>query len=132
KLLARALDEEAGQSEPMVWRAAAERRVQRWREPVSPTTPRALRDDGVYIITGGMGGLGLLFARAILAGAKQTRVVLCGRSSLTDAMRAELASLKRAEYRVADLSEQSQVEALLTEVRSAFGRVDGILHSAGV
>src|SRR5262249_44963050 len=44
--------------------------------------PIAFRDHGVYLITGGMGGLGLLFAEEILSRTRQARVVLTGRSAL--------------------------------------------------
>ena len=41
-----------------------------------------LKEDGVYLITGGLGGLGVLFAREILARARHASIVLTGRSEL--------------------------------------------------
>src|SRR5262249_20060503 len=55
--------------------------------------PIVFKDRGVYLITGGLGGLGLLFTREILAETSEARVVLTGRSALTpekDALLEEL------------------------------------------
>src|SRR5260370_30632236 len=44
--------------------------------------PIAFQDHGVYLITGGLGGLGVLFAKEILEQTGQGRVVFTGRSAL--------------------------------------------------
>ena len=41
------------------------------------------KDQGVYLITGGMGGLGFLFTKEILKQTTQSRIILTGRSVLT-------------------------------------------------
>ena len=51
------------------------------------------RDGGVYLITGGAGGLGLLFAEAIAKQARDTTLILTGRSALSEGARARLAGL---------------------------------------
>ena len=44
------------------------------------------KDRGVYFITGGMGGLGRLFAKAIAKSCKQSILILTGRSMLNAEM----------------------------------------------
>ncbi|MCX5214354.1 SDR family NAD(P)-dependent oxidoreductase [Kitasatospora sp. NBC_00240] len=113
------------------------REVLRWREeePAGPTVGAAWKDGGVYLITGGAGGLGAVFARDIAAGVREPRIVLAGRAprdAQKDALLAELTGLgARAVYEQADAAVRDDVEALVARVRAAHGRIDGILHSAG-
>ncbi|MGA1823079.1 MAG: thioester reductase domain-containing protein [bacterium] len=94
-----------------------------------------LQDKGVYIITGGAGGLGLIFAE-YLAKRVKARLVLTGRSELSDekkAMIQELESLgSEIVYIKADISKRKDVENLITETKHRFGGIQGIIHSAGV
>ena len=98
--------------------------------------PIVFKDGGVYLITGGLGGLGLLFTREILARTGQARVVLTGRSALTPEKDALLEGLSghagRVSYRQVDVAELEQVEQLICAIREEYGRLDGVLHSAGV
>ncbi|ELR72054.1 Malonyl CoA-acyl carrier protein transacylase [Fulvivirga imtechensis AK7] len=94
-----------------------------------------LKEKGVYIIAGGAGGLGLIFAQ-YLAKEYQARLVLTGRSALSDERNAELEKLREAGaevlYLQADISRFDEAERLVNETKSAFGPVNGIIHSAGV
>jgi polyketide synthase PksN len=98
--------------------------------------PIVFKDGGVYLITGGLGGLGLLFTREILAKTSQARVVLTGRSALTPEKDALLEGLSgnagRVSYRQIDVAELEQVEQLIGAIREEYGRLNGVLHSAGV
>ncbi|WP_437923086.1 SDR family NAD(P)-dependent oxidoreductase [Sorangium sp. So ce291] len=100
-----------------------------------PTAELPLRADGVYLVTGGSGGLGMLFARH-LASTYRARLALSGRAPLDDdrrAMLAELASLGgRAVYVRADVGDAADTRRLIAAVDSEFGRLDGIFHCAGV
>ncbi|MGD0098084.1 MAG: SDR family NAD(P)-dependent oxidoreductase [Terracidiphilus sp.] len=114
------------------------RLVQRWDivSAVAETAPIALQDDGVYLITGGTGGLGVLFASEILAQARDARVVITGRSSLDAERSARIEALNaqpgRVSYRQLDLCDPGAVRELITAVRSEYGRLNGILHCAGM
>jgi acyl transferase domain-containing protein/enoyl-CoA hydratase/carnithine racemase/acyl carrier protein len=105
------------------------RQLLRWQEleAETDTSPAAFRDDGVYLITGGMGGLGLLFAEEILGQTAAARVVLTGRSPEA---RAVLDG--RVSYRQADLENADQVHDLIVAVTAEFGQLTGILHCAGM
>ncbi|MBO0856872.1 MAG: SDR family NAD(P)-dependent oxidoreductase [Chloracidobacterium sp.] len=90
---------------------------------------------GVYLITGGARGLGFIFARR-LAQEKSARIALVGRSELSAEIRAKLESLKKigaeAIYLKADVTKQAEVEAVVNQIKTRFGRINGLIHSAGV
>ncbi len=105
-------------------------------EPGSGTeNPLPLKEKGVYVITGGAGGLGLIFAR-YLAQQVKARLALVGRSPAGMVKEAELESLRQlgAEvvYLQADVSRRGEAEEVIRTVKSRFGQVDGMIHSAGV
>ncbi|MFI1761427.1 SDR family NAD(P)-dependent oxidoreductase [Streptomyces sp. NPDC020800] len=116
------------------------REVLRWRElagaPAGSDVAAAWQDAGVYLITGGAGGLGVLFARDIAARVRGARIVLTGRGALDESREAVVAELRasgaEATYEQVDVTDRAQVEALVRRVRDAYGRLDGVLHSAGV
>jgi polyketide synthase PksN len=94
-----------------------------------------VRHRGAYIITGGAGGLGLIFAEH-LAKTFQARMVLSGRSAPKPEIEATLDALRAAgaevEYVQADVSRRDDVERLVATCRDRYGAVHGIVHSAGV
>jgi phthiocerol/phenolphthiocerol synthesis type-I polyketide synthase E len=139
--------------------AVAVRRGRRWRrdyQPVSvpaPGDPAAgLRERGVYLVTGGLGGLGLAVAED-LARRVRARLVLIGRTGLpprpewddvlrrgggTDRAGRAVTAVRRIEAaggEVLVLAADVTDVAALGRVRAAaldrFGRLDGILHAAG-
>ncbi|MGW7688466.1 SDR family NAD(P)-dependent oxidoreductase [Streptomyces asiaticus] len=100
------------------------------------TAPGAapVRPFGTYLITGGLGALGLETARYLTAkGARH--LALVGRSAPGPDAEEALASLRtRAEVTVfaADVSERAAVEDLLTRVERCLPPLAGIVHAAGV
>ncbi len=127
----------AGAHEPLLRQGEAGRAVPRWARvgPADPSPP-AFRDGGVYLITGGLGGLGLLFAREILARTADARVVLTGRGEIDATQAGRLEALAAhggvATYRRMDPADAAQTRDTIAAVRAEFGRLDGILHSAGM
>src|SRR5213594_535681 len=114
------------------------RHVSRWEVvPEDPETPPiAFKDDGVYLITGGLGGLGVVFAREILEQTREARLVLTGRSALSpekqrlvDGLSTEAGQLS---YRQVDLGDLDQVEQLIAAIQAEYGQLTGILHCAGM
>ena len=97
-------------------------------DPVPEGAP--WREEGVYLITGGAGGLGRIFASDIIRSSAQARVVLVGRSELAEFERLRLSP--RLEYRCADVSQQDDVEELIRWLKDKFGRLDGVIHAAGI
>lgn len=112
------------------------RRIESWPTPEPDTfTSTPVRHRGAYIITGGAGGLGVIFAEH-LAKEFQARLVLSGRSALKSDTEATLDALRAAgaevEYVQADVSRREDVERLVATCRERYGAVHGIVHSAGV
>ncbi len=114
------------------------RLIASWREV--ETSPTALKvpwkDQGVYLISGGAGGLGLIFAEEIAHKVKDTTLILTGRSLLNEAQQARLKALEalgaRVIYRQIDVTHKKAVDGLVQEIRTDFGGIHGIIHSAGV
>ncbi|MFZ5635022.1 MAG: SDR family NAD(P)-dependent oxidoreductase [Pseudomonadota bacterium] len=109
----------------------------RWREAPADVEPMPdYAANGVYLITGGLGALGLLFARDILDRAPGAHVVLGGRSVLTEERRPLLEALAgdrgRASYRQIDLEDAADVARAVSAIVAERGRLDGVLHSAGM
>ncbi len=104
-------------------------------EPGTAPDVIGLKDEGVYLITGGAGGLGLLFAE-YLAKQYKARLVLTGRSTLSAEREAKLDELRTfgAEvlYVIADVSDREAVRNLIAQSKARFGELHGVIHSAGV
>ncbi|HEX8619469.1 MAG TPA: SDR family NAD(P)-dependent oxidoreductase, partial [Thermoanaerobaculia bacterium] len=130
--------EKTGALEPFVRYEHRLREVLRWREDFDwrQEAPVAFNDSGVYLITGGTGALGALFAREILNRTREAKVVLTGRSPLSPEKAAFLDGLSlqpgRVTYQQVDLGHIDRVTALVEAIREQYGRLDGILHSAGM
>lgn len=94
------------------------------------------RDQGVYLITGGAGGLGLIFANEIAHQTKEAVLILTGRSPLDDRKMSQLQELQqsgaRVVYKQADITEKEAVHALTEEIQKEYGSLNGIIHSAGI
>lgn len=120
-----------GQAERMHWSQLA---TDGAMDETTPALP--WKDGGVYLITGGAGGLGRLFAHEILARTQDAVVVLSGRSALTDELRSALDELAagrgQIHYVAADISDAQQVEKLIQNIQQNHGGLNGILHAAGV
>ncbi|HEU4408796.1 MAG TPA: beta-ketoacyl synthase N-terminal-like domain-containing protein [Polyangiaceae bacterium] len=112
----------------------------------------APRRHGTYLITGGLGGMGLVFAEH-LARAYGAALVLVGRTPLPERSRwSELAAsgdpspaaraarqvleLERLGARVmpaaADVADAGRMREVLAEARARFGPLHGVIHAAGV
>ncbi|SFD21717.1 amino acid adenylation domain-containing protein [Chitinophaga sp. CF118] len=89
-----------------------------------------IKEGGVYLITGGAGGLGLIFA-AHISRIPNTRIILTGRSRLTEEKLAALAKIPNTEYYSCDITDKAAVEALINTIRKNYNQLDGIIHSAG-
>ena len=102
--------------------------------------PVAFKDGGVYVITGGLGGLGRLLTQEIVARAPMAQVIVTGRGEADgESVRGALSALRgqvlRAEavsYRRLDLQSAVQVREELLSIRAEHGRLDGIVHGAGM
>jgi len=114
---------------------------------------RAYREKGVYLLTGGMGGIGMLLA-SHLARIAQARLVLTHRSEFpqkdqwnvwltshsedneTSRKIRKLISLEEmgAEVTIfrADVGDEEQMRSVFDRVFDQYGRIDCVIHLAGV
>ena len=144
---------------PISERVIAYRGHNRWLQTFEPVrleesieTPR-LRKTGVYLITGGLGGIGLVLAKH-LAEAVQAKLVLTGRSAFpareewsswletheeTDSTSRKIRQVQElealgAEVLVisADVADLSQMREAITQAQQQFGQLHGVIHAAGV
>ncbi|ASI68651.1 polyketide synthase [Diaphorobacter nitroreducens] len=112
-----------------------------------------IRRQGVYLITGGLGGIGLTLARH-LAQRWRARLVLIGRTALPprdawqalvaigsqdDALSAQVRSLLELEslgsevlVLQADVEDTAQMRSAIEAARLRFGSIDGAIHAAGI
>ncbi|MEU1463181.1 SDR family NAD(P)-dependent oxidoreductase [Streptomyces sp. NPDC005727] len=122
--------------EPEVRHRDGRRMVRRLTEVPPRPAPTPWREGGVYLVTGGVGGLGLIVARDIAAAVGTATVVLTGRSPLTDAQRSELDALRAAgltvDHQRVDVTDHDALARLLAHVAAEHGSLTGVLHSAGV
>ncbi len=161
KLLIDVIDDSSLEpSRPAVPPPSAYRNGHRWVEAFEPLPvdapsgmPARLRERGVYLITGGLGGLGLLVAR-FLAETVKARLILVGRSDVPDrtewtswltshaeddSTSARIRSLQDLEslgaevfVAQADVSDRAAMERAVADARTRFGTVHGVFHVAGV
>ena len=140
----------SGSNEPTVAYRGGHRWVQGF-DKLGLTTPRApvLRVGGTYLITGGLGDVGLALAEAIARSAR-ANLVLVGRSEIpasgdwttwiaahghqdpTSRKLSRMQELERLGTRVrparADVSNATQLRAVIDQVHTEFGPLHGVIH----
>ncbi|WP_369211093.1 type I polyketide synthase [Streptomyces flavofungini] len=114
----------------------------------------ALRDDGVYLVTGGLGGVGLALAEHIATSVDRPVLGLLGRSALpapgtwdaylsahddadtTSVLIKRLRHLQSLGARLvlprADVTDEEQMRRAVGEVRAVGGPLNGVVHAAGL
>jgi acyl transferase domain-containing protein len=95
--------------------------------------PARIRADATYLITGGLGSIGLRSAEWLVQrGARH--LMLVGRRG--PAAAAAIEALRQAgahvEIRTADVSRKEEIDAVLSEIKLQMPRLAGVLHAAGV
>ncbi|MGL4201063.1 MAG: SDR family oxidoreductase, partial [Enterobacter roggenkampii] len=89
------------------------------------------RERGVYLITGGAGGLGRIFAEEIIRCVSQAQVVLTRRSPPDEETLRRL-SETGVIYRQVDVADRAAFSALTDEIVTRYGGLHGVIHCAGV
>jgi acyl transferase domain-containing protein len=115
--------------------------------------PGRVRDGGVYVITGGLGNIGLVLAETLSRLASGVRIALLGRSAfpardewddwlasetLDNSVTGRIRRLMGVEALGAtvrvfsvDASDAEQMAATFDEIEAALGPVNGVIHGAG-
>ena len=119
-----------------------------------PAVSSPWKPGGVYLITGGLGGIGLTIAAHIARAVRGVRIVLVGRSALpveatwdevlaspvtTPIVRRRIEAIREmradgAEVLVAcaDVTDVRAMGEVVNAVRTQWGRITGVVHSAGI
>jgi PfaD family protein len=123
-----------------IWREIEESKP--YSKLASATNDLPWKENGIYLITGGVGGIGLIFAEEILRQASAAQLILTGRSILTKERLKVFNELQikyqanngrpRVGYKQVDVSDQLAVETLISSVKQEYRQLDGVIHSAGV
>jgi NAD(P)-dependent dehydrogenase (short-subunit alcohol dehydrogenase family)/acyl carrier protein len=129
------------------------RKYERFRIDEGTPKRRHFRERGVYLITGGLGSIGLLLA-SHFAKTVHARLVLTSRHGLParedwddyidrtpqeDPVRGQLLALKGVESAggeiltvVADAEDEAQMQSAIDLTYRRFGELHGVLHAAGI
>ncbi|QIS14175.1 type I polyketide synthase [Nocardia arthritidis] len=94
-----------------------------------------IRPAASYLITGGLGGVGLAIARWLIAQGART-ILLNGRSELADQGRSTIAALAagpaEVHYVRGDVADPHQADEVIERIRREFPPLRGLVHAAGV
>jgi acyl transferase domain-containing protein/7-keto-8-aminopelargonate synthetase-like enzyme len=106
------------------------------REAAPSTEAARLSKDAVVLVTGGAKGVGLSLAKA-LAKEHGCTVALAGRSAPSEdvaraAAQVKAAGAKACTYHLLDARDAGSVRAAVAAVKAAHGRLDAVVHAAGV
>ena len=116
-----------------VWVTLPEDPAARRPEPAE-RQPAGLRDDRTYLVTGGLGGLGLATARKLAAlGARHLTLVSRGGKPAPEAAELLAGLAEEAEVDIvrADLGRAEDVARLVRHIESGPHSLGGIVHAAG-
>ena len=113
-----------------------------WNEPRLVPAEQAPRSDVVrpradssYLITGGLGGVGMALAEWLTDGGAGC-VLLNGRSEPDQDARAAMAALRRdgveVQYIRGDVADPVSAAAMFERIRNEFAPLRGVIHAAGV
>jgi NAD(P)-dependent dehydrogenase (short-subunit alcohol dehydrogenase family)/acyl carrier protein len=99
----------------------------------NPRVP-GIRSDATYLITGGLGALGLAYARDLVdRGARH--IALMGRRGPDEAAAQTISRMREianVEVFSADVSQPGDVDTLLTRIARVMPPIKGVLHAAGI
>ncbi|HLO89367.1 MAG TPA: SDR family NAD(P)-dependent oxidoreductase [Nostocaceae cyanobacterium] len=110
-------------------------RLVRQRQPDLLAEPLRFQSDATYLMTGGLGGLGLKVAQW-MAERGARHLVLVGRSGASATANEVLKALEQEGVQVvvaqADVSQEEQILRVLTNISQNMPPLRGIIHGAGV
>ncbi|MBU8854954.1 SDR family NAD(P)-dependent oxidoreductase [Bacillus sp. FJAT-26377] len=99
------------------------------------TIKNYLKEFGTYIITGGIGGLGLIFAEYLVK-TYNADLILVGRSAINKDQQRKIRELKSSGSRIiyiqCNIADRESVENLVFKIKSSVEKVNGVIHAAGV
>jgi NAD(P)-dependent dehydrogenase (short-subunit alcohol dehydrogenase family) len=94
----------------------------------------SIRPDATYLITGGMGALGLAFARDLASRGARHLALLGRRQPSADARKAisEIREAAAVEVFPCDVSAPTDLDSVVTRIEQTMPPLRGVLHAAGI
>jgi acyl transferase domain-containing protein/pimeloyl-ACP methyl ester carboxylesterase len=106
-------------------------RLVRLQHVIVPAVPIVFHGDATYLITGGLGGIGLRIAQWMMECGSR-HLVLVGRTSLSEEARSVVREIEmagaRIDIRLLDVADEASVR---TVIREFAPKLRGIMHAAG-
>ena len=125
----------AGREAQIAFRGATRYIARLARQPLLTATSVAFQADATYLISGGLGGLGLRLARWMAAQGAQ-HLTLVGRSPASTRAAHVLQELEQSGVDIhivqADVSDESQIDRVLAAIAATPFPLRGIIHAAGI
>jgi myxalamid-type polyketide synthase MxaE and MxaD len=126
----------AGDGEDQIaWREGKRLVARLERGDLEPAEAPTFDVEGSYLITGGLGGLGLSVARWLVASGAR-HILLLGRNDPSDQAREAIHAMTEAGAEVrtwrADVARAADVERALAHLNENMPQLRGIIHAAGV
>jgi NAD(P)-dependent dehydrogenase (short-subunit alcohol dehydrogenase family) len=111
------------------------RKYERVHLPAPAAIPKRLKERGVYLITGGAGGIGMAVAK-YLAETCRARLILTKKTAVqSERITRDILEVERlggtAEIVVADVTDREEMRKVIDETLRKFNSIDGVIHAAG-
>ncbi|HEU4768592.1 MAG TPA: SDR family NAD(P)-dependent oxidoreductase, partial [Pyrinomonadaceae bacterium] len=119
----------------IVYRAGLRHVARLVRSPIPQNDPLRLKESATYLITGGLGGLGLECAGWMIDhGARH--IALASRRSMSDELQAKISHWQKQGANIqvfqTDVTNEDQVKDLIAGIEQSMPPLKGIVHAAGV
>ncbi|REC60783.1 hypothetical protein DRF65_19435 [Chryseobacterium pennae] len=92
----------------------------------------SFRPEGVYLITGGFGSLGIQLAQHISRNYPTATIILSGRRTANAKQQELLSDQPSWRYIQTDVNDTVSVERLISQIKEEYGYLTGLIHAAGV
>jgi NADP-dependent 3-hydroxy acid dehydrogenase YdfG len=91
------------------------------------------KDGGIYLVTGGAGGIGLILAQAFSEKVSAT-FILTGRTELSDTQRKTIEAINGSQvlFFQSDITDFHETQKLIATIKERFGALNGVIHAAGI
>jgi acyl transferase domain-containing protein/acyl carrier protein len=128
-------------------------KIEKPQDPTNGNVPVGLREKGIYLITGGTGGIGLILAEHLAREAKARLILTCWSSfperdewdnwltahSQDDKVSTRVRKIRELEAMgaevllySADVASFDQMQQVIKSAEQSFGRINGVIHAAGI
>lgn len=96
---------------------------------------RVIQPGGVYVVSGGAGGLGSIFSR-YLAEKYGATILWLGRSAMSAVIAGRMADIEKAggkcEYFSVDITDREALSRVFSQIKTVYREIHGVIHAAGL